>query len=459
MCINFRLKSLLLLLAFTYAGQLSAQQYALYNTKTLFDAFENPERKVYTQDTSRKFSFNFFFPNMGTNAIAAGNAEPILRRMIGEGVFSGTGVTIGKKNFNNLIINNNTYLAMLRVYHDVLRHSEFGFAWQLRSDTYVRASDETIAILDNYRLFTDPNYTDPFNNFAVSQNYHQFSFSYRENYDKRLGVGFKLSYLSGIVYQKINVRQSSLFVNPQLRTYNLKMDGVYRSSFAFDGADSIVSASAVPGFTNPGAAVTVGATYKLRYNWNISGHLKDIGFIRWNNNSPKYSLKQTITVENAQSKNASSRLGNKLDSAINESYKTESFIGLLNGKAEMLLTKTYEHYEPSLLLSKNTFFRGGDIGLIQQIKYGSWNLGVSTVYNTSKAFMAGGSLLYKTPGFEVFLGCDQVFKTYSMIRGAINGDKEFGSGHVGASVYWGMAFNFGRVVEHPMNTNRIPGTY
>ena len=76
--------SLLCLLSFL-TTVCSAQQYALYNSRTLFDTFENPSQRAFQIDTSRRYAFNFFIPNISVNTTFTGPAQESFRRLAIDG--------------------------------------------------------------------------------------------------------------------------------------------------------------------------------------------------------------------------------------------------------------------------------------------------------------------------------------------------------------------------------------
>ncbi len=88
-----------------------------------------------------------------------------------------------------------------RLFKSYKYQKEMGFAWQIRSDSQIDYTNETLAIFDTYTRF--PQFTQLngiLNTKGYQQTYHQFSFTYRENYNKRLAFGVKASLLSGILY-------------------------------------------------------------------------------------------------------------------------------------------------------------------------------------------------------------------------------------------------------------------
>jgi hypothetical protein len=182
----------------------SGQQYSLYNTRTLYDVFENPSQSAYQIDTSRRFTFNFFIPTVSLNATFSGDGAAAFKSLLYDGVLNGSGLVLGKGNRNNrLLLNTNNYLAMFRVLSKVKRSREFGLSWQLRNDLRLRATNETLALFDNFNLFTESSYKDIINDYLLNQSYHQFSLTYRENVTKRLSLGVKASILSGITHSEL----------------------------------------------------------------------------------------------------------------------------------------------------------------------------------------------------------------------------------------------------------------
>ncbi len=427
---------------------LHAQQFSLYNTRTLYDAFENPAQKAFKADTSRKFAFNFFVPNFGTSFTAVGDAQLTVKTLLTKQAYTGQGTALGNGNPNYISVNNNTYLMMFRIFRTVNYDQEMGFAWQLRSDTQLKATNETLAIFDDYKLFPANSYSDILNDKGSSQTYHQFGFTYREDYDRRLGLGVKLSYISGIAYNKLEIDNSSLTINREKDSFDLYLKGQFKSNFLYDGVSKKLL---YPGFKNPGFSITASTTYKPGNGWYMLGNLKDIGLIKWNKTSYSYAFDQTIN------KATSSTLEKKIDSTITASVIQKGYVSLLNGKAEVLINKNLGKYQPNFLISKNLFNRGADIGLMNNIAFGIFNANVSAVYNTNNILQLGGMGMIKTPNFEIFAGTDQMFKTYYTTKGIITSNNNLGKGYTGGSFYMGFAIKYGLSMEHPANANVIPG--
>ncbi|MDF3076662.1 MAG: hypothetical protein K0S09_551 [Sphingobacteriaceae bacterium] len=443
-----RFKAALLVFVFYALAILKADaQFSLYNSKTLYDSFENPVVKAFKTDTTRKFAFNFFIPNFSTNLAASGDAQFTFKTLLAKQAYTAQNLTLGENRINTILFNTNVYLLMFRLHKTVQYDREMGFAWQVRSDTRMDVTNETLGLLDDTRRFTADRYSDLFNNKGVNQNYHQFSFTYREDYNSRLGFGVKLSYISGIAYNKLKIDSSAISINRESNSYNLFLDGQFRSNLAYD---NVSKKTAYPGFKNPGFAITASAAVRPGNNWYILGNLKDIGFIKWSKNSYVYKFHNSIKATNANT-------GDKIDSLVTSNFQQKSFTSLLNGKAEILVNKNLGAYQPNFFISKNLFYRSADIGLINNLTFGRFNGSISTVYNTDDIFQFGGMGMLRWPNFEFYLGTDQLFKTYRTTKAVLQSNNVFGSGYTGASVYLGFSVKFGPDMEHPANANTIPG--
>jgi hypothetical protein len=447
-------KFLLLFTLSLYFVPFSYGQLALYNTRTLYDAFENPSQKAFYADSSRRFAFNFLIPTLSANGAVSGEAQTAIKRLLYSGKLSAASISSGNEQPNRITLTENTYIAMFKIFKKVRFHREVGFAWQVRSDTYGEISNETIAFFQNYKNISPSNYQDLFNNQGHNINYHQFSYTYREDYDKRLGLGVKLSYLSGIAYNELDIGSSSLRTSPETDAYTLSLDGKYRSNVSWKDKDP---ALAIPGIKNPGLALSLSANYKLRGGWYILGNLKDLGFIRWGRKEAyTYDFDDEITLTAASAPTANSRLGSKINKRFNES-SFGSYTTPINGKAEFLINKDFGKYQPHLFLSKNLFYPGGDIALINRLQHRAMNFSLTTAYNLNNFFQLGGQFMLKSPNAELFIGSDQLLESYYTAKGLFTKNENIGRGTTAAAVYFGFALKFGPFMERWQNANNIPG--
>jgi hypothetical protein len=432
-----------------------AQQFSLYNSHTLYDSFENPSQKTYQVDTSRRFAFNFFIPIISINSSFSGPAQSAFKTLLYDGMFNGRDITIGENTQNTLTLNSNNYVATLRMLKSVKKYQEMGLSWQIRNDGRAEVSNEIFAIFDDYRLLNASSLQDLFNLNAYNQSYHQFSFTYRQNYTKRLAIGAKFSLLSGISYTNINVRQSEINMNESTDVIDVLLKGTLRSSFKFDDFQrDMVN----PNFRNPGLSVTAGASVKLRDGWFILGNLKDVGFIKWSKNSYEYNFDTgKILIDNASNNSADNRLADSLDKKISSISLNKSYFSAINGKAEILINKDFGNYKPNLILSKSIYYKGGDIALVNNYHYRNCVFTGMADYNTNGFLQIGGQFMIKTPNIEFYLGSDQLVKSLEIIKTFYKNETTYSSGYTGASFYMGFALKFGRVMEHPMNATQIPG--
>ncbi len=432
-----------------------AQQFSLYNSRTLYDSFENPSQRAYQVDTSRRFAFNFFIPTISINSSFSGPAQNAFKTLLYDGMFNGRDITIGDNKLNNITLNSNNYVAMLRMLKSVKQYKEIGLAWQIRNDGRVKVSNEIFAVFDDYRIFNSSSLQDIFNLNGYNQSYHQFSFTYRQNYTKRLAIGAKLSLLSGISYTSLRVRQSEINLDESADVIDVSLQGTLRSNFKFDNFQrEMVN----PNFKNPGLSISVGTSYKLRDGWFVLGNLKDIGLIKWSKDSYEYNFNTgKIFIDNASNQSADNRLADSLDKNISATSINKSYVSALNGKAEILINKDFGNYRPNLILSKSIYYKSGDIALVNNYHYKNYVLTGMADYNTNGFLQLGGQLMIKTPNVELYMGSDHLIKSLQMLKTFTKNETIYPSGYTGVSFYMGFALKFGRVLEHPLNATQIPG--
>lgn len=449
------MKKLLLALILSSTFTLSfAQQYALFGSKTMFDAFENPSQKSFTLDSSRRFSSNFFLPYFGVNGANRGDAESVIRRIIVDGVNDTRALPIGAGTLNHFYENSNVYVLTLRIFQSYKYQKEMGFAWQIRSDAQIDYTNETIAIFDSFKRFPEKTpLRNIFNTKGYQQSYHQFSFTYRENYNKRLAFGVKASLLSGIVYNDLNISDSYLYINPESNSLDIGLTGRYSSNF--NNQNKINRNNFIPTFRNPGLSAGFSANYTTKKGLFLMTNIKDLGFIWWrhNTNSTIVNANKTINDISANQKN----VNNGITDIFELSETPDKFLAATNAKVDVYLSKSYGMYTPALAISKNLFYKGGDIAFVNTFKYNNFAGSVTPLYNLNEIFMVGLQGKYQTPNFEIFMGTDNLISTASTARNVIKNDYTVGSGPNAASFYMGVGIKFGNIVNHPQFSDVIPG--
>ena len=163
-------------------------------------------------------------------------------------------------------------------------------------------------------------------------------------------------------------------------------------------------------------------------------------------------------MSQANANNADKRLADTISSIFsNSTYQNEGFYSPMNGKIEVLVSKNFGAYHPNFLLSKNIWYPGGQATLINNLLIKNHVLSLTPSYNFLKFMNVGGQYLYKTPNFEFFIGSDQLFQTISFAKAAIHSDATAIKGSLSMGFYMGLSAKIGRLMEHPLNANRIPG--
>ena len=171
-----------------------------------------------------------------------------------------------------------------------------------------------------------------------------------------------------------------------------------------------------PNFKNIGLSVTAGASYKLKYGWSILGNVKDLGFIRWNKEAYQYDFDTgKIVIENASNSGTDSRLADSLDTRISRSSINRSYVSMINGRIEFMLSKDYGNYKPNLILTKNLTHGGEDMVLVNNFHIKNHVLSASAAYNTIGVMPIGAQYMIKTPNVEFYIGSDQILKSYKTI--------------------------------------------
>lgn len=441
------------LCSFIFTQIAFAQQFTLYNSNTLYDAFENPSERAFQADSSKKYATNIFIPTFGVNGFIVGPAQESFRSSLFIGVPNAVNLELGTHQVNRIVSHANVYLAMFRIFKTEKFNTEMGFSWQIRNDGNLLITNETLALLQSFKLFKSPPTVNLLNNKGYDQSYHQVSITYREDYNRRLSLGVKVSVLSGMTYQKLNIQSSNLIINTPNNTMTASLNGNLRSSSKYNEFDN---KALIPNFKNPGLSLSLSAGYKFKNGIFMLANLKDAGFILWSKNSYNYAFNKTVLIDSTDTKNPNKELHQTFDKMINESGSNGGFITSTNTKAEVLFNKKMGWYHPNLIVSKSIQNGDGDIVLVNNIKIGNWVYTATGDYNFYNLFQAGGQVMYKTPNFECFAGSDQLFKTVETTNSFLT-KNDAGSGYTGASLYFGFAFKFGPDVEHPHNANTIPG--
>jgi len=441
------------------------QKFSQYNTGTLYDSFENVSQKSYTPDSSRKYAFNFFIPNFSTSLYITGNSQAPLKSRAFLGYYNTSDLQIGQGKFNRNGTSINSYFIMFKIFSSLDGNSELGFSAQTRGELRGVFSDESVALYNGAGAFPADHYDNAFNNSATLLAYHQFSFSYREQISQKFALGVKLSLLSGLQYQKINVNSSSIDIDRLNDRADLTMQGKYYLSYtpgSFNGHDLL------PTLRNPGASITLGTSLQTRDNFILQFNVKDLGFIHWSKRSAIYNFAATRPIENLST---NQREHNIYDAAKNITHTNgieTSYVTPTYGKVELSANKNYwfdydkrYRYAPTFIVSKEVFYPGFAAALVNPVSYNNYTLSLTTAYDNYKIFSLGGQFMIKSPNAEFFIGSERLLATGSAILASAKSNTEINrrSAYSGMDIFLGATFKFGPVIEHPMNASYVPLDY
>lgn len=426
----------------------SAQQYAQFNTKTLFDSFENPAQSAFTLDSSRKYASNFLIPYLDFSSLNKGNSDAAINTLIRNGYDrSRTGKFANPEIMRE---NVNIYVFNLRIFNYNKNASEMGFSWQIKSDTEVNYDKGTsLGYFDTFSSFATLPRVNIFDNNFKAKVYHQFSYNYRENYTERLAVGARVSVLSGMAYTEFKANQSTVSIDQETDRMDVILQGINR--FNYPGDDSFSPADVLP-FKNLGASVSLGTTYLTRSGIFLMGNIKDLGFIRWNKKSKQATFYENTTFDDIVDQPT---LRTAMENIGRDQRVAKAFVTPINSRADFLISKTFGVYTPSLILTKNIFDKFGEVALVNTVKVGVISISATPSYNLDDRFRVGMQGMIKSPNLEMFLGTNDLMQTYYASKDIIKNDDR-PTGYNRGSVYLGMAFKIGSVVEHPMNLSKMP---
>jgi hypothetical protein len=444
------MKKLALIIAlFTTSKFCQAQLYSLNNSGTLYDSFENPVQITSTKDLSRKYAFNMFFPAIGNSVYFDGEANNAFKTMLFKQKINASGIgNIGEARMNNLYTNSNNYLLMFKIYKSVKYKRELGFAFQVRNESNLNATNETFAILDNYGIFPNDNYTNVLNGNGYSHSYSQLSVTYRENYDKNWAFGGKLSILNGIAYVKGDVSQTSLNID---RVNNIITEGIVGTGFSSFGVDAPNKSILFPNFRNPGLSINLGASYTSPNGLYLTGNVKDLGFIRWNSSSSKFNFNDVVKVYKANANNLAERFYDKFNIMLAHNQTNGGLTTATNGKIEFLASKTFAFYKPNFIVSKNIFESEGALALINNFNYDIWNVSLNGIYDLRQGFNFGSQFMIKAPNVEFYIGSENLFPSTRFLSGYLKSDPTVGSNPTQADFYMGFSLKFGKMMQNFSN--------
>ncbi|MBS7565194.1 hypothetical protein KHS38_12345 [Mucilaginibacter sp. Bleaf8] len=439
-----------------------AQKFSQYNTGTLYESFENPSQAVFKQDTTRTIAFNFFVPNVNTFVYLKGNAQTTLKSRLFLSGYDTQNLQIGQTQPNHILANANIYLFMFKFLSNQNGDQELGASMQIKGNGRGNFTDETFALFNGSEAFeTDRPYNNIFNSNGYYESYMQLSLTYREKVTKDLSLGFKLSGLMGIAYDRISVNESSIQFDPSGNNADWYMRGSYSSSYELGQFNRRLISNA---YKNPGAAISIGANYTAPGNIQIQANLKDFGFIHWSNQFRTYrfgtfgnSTLLTGLLTNSRESNVFTGLANLVQEMPEQHARTLP----IEGRAELAVSRKFAgeklSYTPTAIISKNVYHPGATAALVNHIQFGPMVLtatGAMDNYVTS----IGGQLMYQAPNVEFYIGSEQLTQTGNLYR-SNNGNAaavEKNMPYSGGSIFVGFSVKFGKRFERWRNSSYTP---
>lgn len=434
-----------------------AQRFSQYNTGTLLESFENPSQAAFIPDSSRNFAFNFLIPNFLANTYLKGNAQYTLKSRLFLGNYNNEAITVGQNQYNNILANVNVYLGMLKLYTSAGGGQEIGISYQIKANGRGHVTDETAALFNGLQKFTENNYTNIFNDKAFYESFHQFSATYRERITKDFSIGFKLSLLSGIAYNNLDIRESGLnitdrgtYIPPAGGTADWRLKGIFQSTYPLG---EFSKRNLLPTFKNIGFAGSIGATYIAPGGILLQGNLKDLGFIRWAGNATTFSFNNTATIQGLNTSKREINVSNALTKLLEKFPETKPFTKPIVGRAELSVAKKFQFgtitYFPTAIVSSQVYGSGTAAALLNNVQFGNFGTTVSGIVNEDKLFDLGLQLMYKTPNFEIFVGSEQLSRSINLLSASAENENAItkNMSHSGGNIYLGFSLKFGKKIE------------
>ena len=455
------MKKILLIICFLFlAIRGYSQQFSLYNTGTLFDSFENPSQRAFVPDTSKKYAFNFLVPNFDGNFFLTGNAQATLLSRAFGAKYDNSALQIGTGSLNRANANATVYTIMLKMFASLDGDEEIGFFTATKEEGRGAFTDESAALFNGSSAFPGNIYDNVFNNHFYNQIYNTIGLTYREKLSSQVAVGFKLGFLMGIDYTKLDTYESHISFDKTNDEATISLRGRYQYS---KGPGSFDKNSFLPTSRSPGAQISFGASYKTDDNITFQGNIKDLGFIHWYGNSVISNFDNTTTITGLSTPQREKNVYGGVYNLLKSNYEYSSFTSYTDGRFELSATKSYYidddykfKYIPTLVASKELFYNGFTGAMVNRFQYLNYNVSVTGSYDNLNLFNVGLQLMYKTHNGEVFIGSDRLIQSASFLSSMLSEAAYSNSSYTGGDIYFGFAWKFGPVIEHPLNANVIP---
>ncbi len=462
-------KILLICCFFLITVKVFGQQFSQYNTGSLYDSFENPAQRTFIPDTTKNFAFNFFVPNISANFYITGDIQEALRTRAFSGYYNTANLQTGNNKFNHIDLKANIYSIMFKIFASEKGDQEVGFFANTKAELHGLVSDESIAIFNGALNFPNNTYANVFNDNYFFQAYNQVGFTYREQVTKRFAFGIKISALSGISYNKIQINQSGITFDKPNDQATLFLQGDNYTGGSSSSNTTIEKLGF--GFQNPGAAVSIGTSYLDENGIKWQGNIKDLGFIHWNSNSSIVSFSSDSVITGLSTANRENNILNQAGNISSANARNMGFTSPTNGLLELSANRTYTfdydkqfNFSPTLIASKELFYPGFTVALVAPLQYDRYIVTMTSSYNDLKLFNLGGQFMIKAVNSEFFIGSERLLPSLHLLSAAIHstGDPNqtqittVQKPYTGMDFFIGVSWKFGQLIERRLNTSSVP---
>jgi len=456
------MKRFLLISCFLFvAAQGFSQQYSQYNTGTLYDSFENPAQRSFIPDTSKEYAFNFLIPNFNADFYVTGDVQQSLVSRAFGGRYNNGDIIIGGNKYNHANITGGAYEIMFKVFSSLRGNSEVGIFAQTKVEGRAYFTDESVAIFNGPQAFGTDLYNNIFDDHYYYQIYNSIGLSYREEITKRLAIGFKLGFLMGLDYNKLDIYQSHISFDNQNDAATLSLMGKYYQS---KGPGNFDARSLLPTSRSPGVQLSIGTSYTTEDHITIQTNIKDLGFIHWYDKSNVITFNSTQVITGISNPGREDSIFNHAKSLVRGDHRLSSFTSPTNSRLELSATKSYFldanmdfKYSPTLIAAKELWYNGYAGAIVNRVQYkNKYNLSLTGSYDNMNLFSLGLQFMIKTGNGEFYVGSDRLFQS-AALGGAISGYSSYTNGsYTGANLFLGFSLKFGPVIEHPLNASNMP---
>lgn len=173
------------------------------------------------------------------------------------------------------------------------KHLMVSFSYRIRVDEFFSYNKDLFAlpVHGNLKFVGEENAAKP--NFSFSLNaYQEFGIGFQAQVSPHVYIGVRPKLLFGFANAKTKTAQASLYTNPDdyAMKLNYQLDASIRSAIPINIGDDFnidIDPQAFlkdfgKAFKNVGAAIDLGATYRINDHWGVSASVLDLGFICWN---------------------------------------------------------------------------------------------------------------------------------------------------------------------------------